>query len=292
MLGGIFGGRGIPSFLDPETQQAVSQYASMPQQPVQQQAKPSMFNRVLNGLQGAGAALRDDPGVFEGYQNRQAQQNQFQQRQQQEQIDYARKIEDDRNNWLFQQQYKAGHPEAGTDEFSRAMAAAGIQPGTLEYQNMARQRAMGLADPTVTTMLPGDRFYSGPRSQMGAALGGGGGGQPPTAPVGRLTPITGGAAGPASRPFASFPDPMQAPGHMTSGRRTAEGNALVGGKPNSHHLGGDAADYTGASMDQLRGYFGSGARYLNEGDHVHVTLPGYGRVPYFGKRGTTGLKGR
>lgn len=81
-------------------------------------------------------------------------------------------------------------------------------------------------------------------------------------------------------------------------RRTVEGNRVVGGVPNSAHVRGEAADFTprqGESMSQLenrlRRTYPDAAQILNEGDHVHVVRRGW-NLPYHGRRGTIGLRGR
>ena len=80
---------------------------------------------------------------------------------------------------------------------------------------------------------------------------------------------------------------------MTSGRRTPEGNRLVGGVPNSDHLTGRAVDYDGpdlnALLQEVRGLPGARKAFIHK-NHVHGV--GDWKVPYFGKRGTYGLGGR
>lgn len=63
---------------------------------------------------------------------------------------------------------------------------------------------------------------------------------------------------------------------MTSGARSAERNAQVGGQPNSQHLTGTAADYAvpanqkPAFLSRVRQM---GYQAIDEGDHIHVQLP-------------------
>lgn len=80
---------------------------------------------------------------------------------------------------------------------------------------------------------------------------------------------------------------------MTSGRRTPEGNRIVGGAEGSKHLAGEAVDYDGpdlsALLAEVRRQPGHRRSFIHDG-HVHAE--GDWDVPYFGRRGTTGLRGR
>lgn len=115
---------------------------------------------------------------------------------------------------------------------------------------------------------------------------------------GKLVPIPRGNAPPQTvDPFAGRGGPQAAPtaagdpqaavapllsmgARMTSGTRTPEHNAEVGGVANSYHLTGHAADLVppaGMTMAQLETEARQrmpGARVINEGTHVHVQWGG------------------
>jgi hypothetical protein len=76
---------------------------------------------------------------------------------------------------------------------------------------------------------------------------------------------------------------------VTSLRRTPEGNALVGGVPNSGHLKGDRIDVVGTTPAQLKAYYGPNSEWGWHKNHWHGRVPG-ANFPYFGKRGTKGLR--
>ena len=110
----------------------------------------------------------------------------------------------------------------------------------------------------------------------------------------------GGAATPAQPPFGGerfVPPPRLTHGSMTSGRRTPKGNKLVGGVENSAHLTGEAADYWGSDLNALLGEVralpGTRRAFIHgDGSKRHVHGEGDWDTPYFGRRGTAGLRGR
>lgn len=73
--------------------------------------------------------------------------------------------------------------EVEQNDFQKTLVAAGIQPGSPEWQQMNRDYALSKSDPLITSSLPGDRFYSGPQSQLGAFLAGGMQPSPAAAPA-------------------------------------------------------------------------------------------------------------
>lgn len=89
--------------------------------------------------------------------------------------------------------YKRANPEPANDTFTRALAAAGIQPGTPEYMAYAKKRAGMLTNPV--QLIPDGYGGVNPVRPYGEE-------EQPPAPVGRLTPYSGGPMQPASGGFS------------------------------------------------------------------------------------------
>ena len=101
-----------------------------------------------------------------------------------------RKRAEELADWRYKEDYKSAN--AAPDAFERALKGAGIDPASAEGQQLYRGRAEAMArdpnDEFVVVPIPGLGTYAGPRSGLQDAMGGA-----PQRPVGKLTPMGGGA---------------------------------------------------------------------------------------------------
>lgn len=296
--GGLFGRRKSPferaeemagqfmPQIGPETQGAIDQYAAMPQQ----ERKPGFFaqggvGRAIAGY--LGDALLQQADMDPIYAPSMMMQRKAELMSAQAEAERRAKFDD----WRQQYDYERSNPKPSTNDT--------VADYTFMTQTLGKDAAdkwlARRGDPFINTTLPNGQFYSGPQSGLETALRsmgqGAPQGAPPPKPVGKLTPIAPGGAT-SNRPFDAPPQRLTT-GTMTSGRRTPEGNRIVGGVPNSRHLTGEAADFVGPDLNALlaeaRKLPGLRRAFIHK-DHVHTE--GDWNVPYFGKRGTAGLKGR
>lgn len=166
------------------------QQPAMPSMPPQQSGKffgAGGFGPMLLGA--IGDALAQQNGVQPLYAP-----NMMALRQQRMAADAAEaKRQADMQDWQTKYDYEANHPKQTEDVFTRALAAAGIMPGTPEYTAMAHKRAEMLTNP-VQIVSDGMGGYVAARPYQ----------QPtdiPTAPVGDLMPYNGGPTPAASGNF-------------------------------------------------------------------------------------------
>lgn len=139
----------------------------MPQEE-QKQAKPSFF-----GQGGAGRGIAGTLGDFLLQYNGFA--PTYAPAIQQQRAIAAQGAADQRNrsldlaDWQYKQEYERANPKPVNNDTVNDYNFIAERLG----QDVADQYLRNLGDPIVTTTLPGNRFYSGPRSQFGQALGGG-----------------------------------------------------------------------------------------------------------------------
>jgi hypothetical protein len=245
------------------------------QQPPEQPPMPKGMSKgqIIAGiLSDALAGAMGKPGQFAQHLQRQG-------AQQQEDANWGRRLEQ-------AEQIKARYREPDIPPMLRD-AQAWQQMTPEQRQSYQQMKVAGAGDPDVFVTLPNGQVYAGPKSGLAQALTGGA--AAPQKPVGRLTPLNG---GPTVAPSGGFRPPVKLQtGQMTSGRRTPEGNRIVGGVPNSAHLTGRAVDYVGPNLNEVlrevRGLPGHRKSFIHKG-HVHGE--GDWAAEYYGKRGTRGLR--
>jgi hypothetical protein len=160
--------------------------------------KPGFFGdggmgRYLAGLIG------DSLLQSTGHQAVFAPMQQQRQQSQDEEVKWQRQRQQNNDDWLQRQQYESAHKP--DDAFTAMVRASGVDPHSRAGQALYTQRIQHeTAEPDVVVTLPNGQLYIGPKSGIGSALGGGAS-TTPTAPVGGLTPISGGPTQPASGTF-------------------------------------------------------------------------------------------
>jgi len=161
--------------------------------------------------------------------------------------------------------YEAYNGLADKNEIPSDIRSLQILQGNPELLKLDRERrqAAGMVPKTVETSQGIGWSTPGVGIQLAPIIPGPAGGAPTASPslAGNFTGLA-----------------MEFPGvQMTSGTRTPQRNAEVGGQPNSQHLAGTAADY--AVPAALKPAFVARAKQLgfvpiDEGDHVHLQMPG------------------
>lgn len=162
------------------------------------QIKPHVgaFDRGGMGWQVLGA-IGDSLSQMGGYGSPFATARLLQQKQQLEDAQWTRRQESELAQRKAMYDYELAHPKPFNND---TIADYNFRVQTLGKQ-AADEWLRSQGDPIVTIPLPGDRIYSGPRSGLGAALGGAV--QPPMPQAGAVVddPRRTGGAGSTQRPF-------------------------------------------------------------------------------------------
>lgn len=93
-------------------------------------------------------------------------------------------------DWVAKQEWERAHPEPVNNDTKNDYEFILQQQGPEAAANYLKR----VSDPDVTVPLPNGQVYIGPRSGMQVALGAGGSAQAPVKPIGKLTPLGGGAS--------------------------------------------------------------------------------------------------